>query len=104
MYVNDLNLVETLEELTITKFLKREFEMKDLGKTRFCLDLQIEHFQNGVLVHQSTNIKKILKRFNMDKAHSLSSSMVVQSLDVKNDSFRPCKNCEKLLSPCCQNF
>ena len=41
----------------------------------------------------------ILKRFNMDKAHPLSSPMVVRSLDVKNDPFRLCENSEKLLSP-----
>ena len=73
--------------------------MKDLGKTKFCIGLQIEHFPNGVLVHQSTYIKKILKRFNMDKAHPLSSPMVVRSLDVKNDPFRPCENGEELLGP-----
>ena len=33
----------------------------------------------------------------MDKAHHLSSPMVVRSLDVKNDSFRPCKKDEELL-------
>ena len=78
VYVDDLNLVETLEELIKTaKCFKREFEMKDLGETKFCFGLQIEHFLNGVLVHQSTYIKKILKHFNMDKTHSLNSSMVV---------------------------
>ena len=36
VYVNDLNLVGTPEELTrITNYLKKEFEMKDLGKTKF---------------------------------------------------------------------
>ena len=35
----------------------------------------------------------------MDKAHSLSSPMVVCSLDMKNDSFRPCENGEELLGP-----
>ena len=100
VYVDDLNLVGTLEELTKTaEYLKKEFEMKDLGKTKFCIGLQIEHFPNGVLVHQSTYIKKILKRFNMDKAHPLSSPMVVRSLDVKNDPFRPCEKSEKLLGP-----
>ena len=61
--------------------------MKDLGKKKICIGLQIEHFPNGVLVHQSTYIKKILKRFNMDKAHPLSSPMVVRSLDVKMTHF-----------------
>ena len=71
--------------------------MKDLGKIKFYLDLQIEHFPNGVLVHQSTCIKKVLKQFYMNKAHPLSSQMVVRSLDVKNDPFCPCEKNEELL-------
>ena len=52
VYVDDLNLVGTPEELIrTTNYLKKEFKMKDLGKTKFCLGLQIEHFPNGVLVH-----------------------------------------------------
>ena len=40
VYVDDLNLIGTLEELTkITKYLKNEFEIKDFGKTKFCLSL-----------------------------------------------------------------
>ncbi|RVW51150.1 Retrovirus-related Pol polyprotein from transposon TNT 1-94 [Vitis vinifera] len=98
LYVDDLNLVGTLEELTrTTNYLKKEFEMKDLGKTKFCLGLQIEYFPNGVLVHQSTHIKKVLKHFYMDKAHPLSSPMVVRSLDVKKDPFRLCEKDEELL-------
>ena len=42
---------------------------------------------------------KILKRFYMDKAHPLSSPMVVRSLDVKNDPFRTCEKVEELLGP-----
>ena len=94
VYVDDLNFIGTPEELTrTTKYLKKEFEMKDLGKTKFCFSLQIEHFAIGVLVHQPTYTKKILKRFYMDKTHSLSLSMIVRSLDVKNDPFRRCENC-----------
>ena len=61
--------------------------MKDLGKTKFCLSLHIKHFPIGVLVHRSTYTKKILKHFDMDKTHSLSSPMVVCLLNVKNDQF-----------------
>jgi hypothetical protein len=53
--------------------LNKEFEMKDLGKTKFCLGLQIEHFKDGVLLHQATYTEKILKQFYMDKAHPLST-------------------------------
>ena len=35
----------------------------------------------------------------MDKAHPLSSPMVVRSLDVKKDPFRPCEKGEELLDP-----
>ena len=98
VYVDDLNLVGTAEELIrTTNYLKKEFEIKDLGKTKFYLSLQIEHFPNGILVHQSTYFKKVLKRFNMDKAHPLSFLMVVRPLDVKNDSFRHCEKNEESL-------
>ena len=58
--------------------------MKNLGKTKFSIVLQIEHFPNGVLVYQSTYIKKVLKRFYMDKTHPLSPLMVVLEKRVKN--------------------
>jgi N6-adenosine-specific RNA methylase IME4 len=41
----------------------------------------------------------MLKRFNMDKAHPLSTPMVVRSLDVKKDPYRPQENNEKVLGP-----
>ena len=50
VYVDDLNLVGTPEELTkTTNYLKTEFEMKELGKTKFCLRRQIEHLPNEFL-------------------------------------------------------
>ena len=73
--------------------------MKDLGKTKFCLNLQIEHLPNGILVHQSTYIEKVLKQFYMDKARPLSTLMVGQSLDVKKDVFRPQEDDEETLGP-----
>ena len=100
VYVDDLNLIGTAKELTrTTNYLKREFEMKDLGKTKFCLWLQIEHFPTGILVNQSAYTKKILKRFYMNEAYPLTSPMVVRSLDVKKDQFRPYEKVEELLSP-----
>ena len=73
--------------------------MKDLGKAKNFLDLQIEHFPNGVLVHQSTYIKKVLKRFYMDKSHPLNSLMIIHSLKVKYDLFCPKEDNEELLGP-----
>ena len=40
VYVDYLNLIGTPKELIkTTNYLKKEFEMKDLGKTRYCLGL-----------------------------------------------------------------
>ena len=40
VYVDDINLIGTLEELAKTdEYLKKEFEVKDLGKTKLCLGL-----------------------------------------------------------------
>ena len=73
--------------------------MKDLRKTKFCLGLQIEHLSDGIFVHQSTYTEKILNRFYMDKAHPLSTPMIVRSLDVKKDPFRPREDNEEILGP-----
>ena len=46
VYVDDLNLVGTPEELIRTKnYLKKEFEMKDLGKTKFSIVIKSSIFQ-----------------------------------------------------------
>ncbi|KAJ9551943.1 hypothetical protein OSB04_015988 [Centaurea solstitialis] len=100
VYVDDLNIVGTPGELPrAIECLKRGFEMKDLGKTKFCLGLQIEHLKDGILVHQETYIEKVLKRFYMDKSHPLSTPMVVRSLDVEKDHFRPPTDDEDILGP-----
>ena len=88
MYVDDLNLVGTLEELTrTTKLIEKGILDERSWENKIFLGLQIEHFPIGVLVHKSAYTKKILKRFYMDKTHSLSSPMVGRSLDVKMTHF-----------------
>ena len=98
VYVDDLNIIGTENEIyDATVYLKDEFEMKDLGKTKYCLGLQIEHMHNGIFVHQSNYTEKILKRFNMDKANPLSTPMVVRSLNIETDPFRPYEENEEIL-------
>ena len=100
VYVDDINIIETLEELTKTvEYLEREFEVKDLRKTKLCLGLELEHKINGILVHQSAYTKRILECFNMDKSHPLSTPMVVRSLEPHKYPFRPKKPDEEILDP-----
>ena len=53
VYVDDINIVGTLNELTkAIDCLKKKFEMNDVGRTKFCLGLQIEYLNKCVFVHQ----------------------------------------------------
>ena len=59
VYVDDMNLIGTLEEFEKTaSHLKSEFEMK-LGKLSFS-GLELENCVEGILVHQYNYTKKIL--------------------------------------------
>ena len=77
-----MNLIRTFEELSKTvEYLKKEFKVKDLGKTKLCLGLELEHKANRIIVHQSAYTQRVLKRFYMDKAYPLSTPMVVRLLE-----------------------
>ncbi|XP_050896776.1 secreted RxLR effector protein 161-like [Lathyrus oleraceus] len=98
--MDGINIIGTPEELPkAMNCLKKEFEMKDLGKTKLCLGLQIEHLDKEIFVHQEGYIEKVLKHLYMDKCHPLSTPMVVRSLDVEKVPFRPRENDEELLGP-----
>jgi hypothetical protein len=57
VYVDDLNIIGHAKDRDeACKNLKKEFEMKDLGKIKFYLGLQIEHLQMCILVYQSTYV------------------------------------------------
>jgi hypothetical protein len=49
VYIDDLNIIGTTGE--IQKTLKKKFEIKYLGKTKFYLGLQIEHLVNRIIIH-----------------------------------------------------
>jgi hypothetical protein len=68
VYVDDLNLIGTSQGLSgAMNCLKKEFEMKDLGRTKFCLGLKIDHQKGGILLHQSIYMEKILNSFTWIK-------------------------------------
>ena len=100
VYVDDLNIIGSTPDIDEARnHLKMEFEMKDLGKTKFCLGIQLEHLPSGIMVHQSAYIQKILEKFNMDKSYPSKTPMVVRSLDVEKDPFRPRDDGEEVLGP-----
>jgi hypothetical protein len=69
VYVDDLNITGHTKDIDEAhSLLKMKFEMKDLAKTKFCLGLQLEHLQTGIVVHHYPYALKVLESFNMDKA------------------------------------
>ena len=54
---------------------------------------------NKILVHQSNYTERVLKRFNMANANPLSIPMVVRSLNIDKDPFRPHEENEEVLGP-----
>jgi hypothetical protein len=98
VHVDDLNIIGNEEDINEARHhLKTEFEMKDLGQSKFCLGLQLEHLPSGIVVHQSAYTHKMLEKFNMDKSYPSKTPMVVRSLDVEKDPFRPREDGEEIL-------
>ncbi|KAL4555018.1 hypothetical protein LXL04_037628 [Taraxacum kok-saghyz] len=85
LYINDMNIIGTPGELeNVTYCLKEKFEMKDLDKTKFCLDFQTEHTKNG---------------FYIDNSQQLTNPTVVRHFEAEKVQFRHCKKYEILLVP-----
>jgi hypothetical protein len=88
VYVDDLNIIGNKPNINEARHhLKKEFEMKDLGQTKFCLGLQLEHFHSGIFIYQAAYVQKVLGKFNMDKSYPTKTSMVVRSIDIEKDPF-----------------
>ena len=96
IYVDDLNLVGTKDTTSrAIALLISKFEMKDLGKTSFCLGLQISHTPiGGILLHQVTYIRAFLKHFGMHQANPLSAPIMGRS-KTSDDPYRPLKEKEE---------
>jgi hypothetical protein len=66
VYVDDLNIIGTEIDINETRdHIKIESEIKDFGKTKFCLGLQLEYVPKCILIHQSAYVHNILEKFNM---------------------------------------
>jgi hypothetical protein len=90
VYVNDLNIIGNEPNINeVCHHLKTEFEMKDLGQTKFYFGLQLEHLRSGIFVYQVAYVQKVSEKFNMDKSYPIKTLMVVRSLDIEKDPFRP---------------
>ena len=92
VYVDDLNLVDTPVTCQhAMDLLTTQFQMKLLGRTSFCLGLQIFHIPGrDIFLHQTTYTQKLLKCFGMDKSNPLFAPMT-GCTKIADDPYRPCE-------------
>jgi hypothetical protein len=98
VYMDDLNIIGHTKDIDEARnHLKTEFEIKNLRRTKFCLGLQLKHLHMGILIHQSTYVLKVLEKFNMDKAYSARTPMVIRALEKYKYPFRLKEEGEEVL-------
>jgi hypothetical protein len=57
VYIDDLNIIGMKLDINEShNHLKTELEIKDFGKCKIFLSLQLEHLPTCILVHQSTYV------------------------------------------------
>ena len=98
IYVDGIIFCTTNQNLykNFSKLMQGEFEMSMIGELKYFLGLQIKQLKNRILIHQDKYAKDLLKRFDMNKAKSISTPMHhSQVLEANEDGD---KVSDKLLS------
>ena len=76
LYIDDLLVIGSKQLIDIFKEeMKKAFEMTDLRRMSFFLDMQIKHKQSTIFVTRSKYAKEILKKFKMEDCRPTSSLM-----------------------------
>lgn len=98
VYVDDLNILGTPELCKYAReILTKNFDMKYLGHTTYCLGLQVHHVPDGgILLHQQAYVQKILKVFQMDQANPLAAPMIGRS-KTNDDPYQPREEEEEIV-------
>ncbi|WJZ81341.1 hypothetical protein VitviT2T_001188 [Vitis vinifera] len=66
-----------------------EFEMSMMGELNFFLGLQIKQLKEGIFINQAKYIRDLLKRFNMEEAKTMKTSMSSSIKLDKNKKGKP---------------
>lgn len=78
LYLDDLIFTRN-DDLMITEFsnsIKSEFDMTDMDKMRYFLDLEVTQMSNGVFVCQKKYVMDVLHKFDMDSCNYVHNSIV----------------------------
>jgi hypothetical protein len=77
IYVDDIIFGSTNQDFCeeFGKMMANEFEMSMIGELSYFLGLQINQLKNGIFVSECKYIKYMLKKFGMEDAKAISTSM-----------------------------
>jgi len=86
IYVDDLIIIGKDEELksSFKRELEKEFEMKDLGKLKYILGIEVEYLKNGLKISQKKYVREVLTRFGMENKSPLSTPSIEELTQEKN--------------------
>ena len=77
VYVDDLIITGDCEEevLQTKKNLSVRFQMKELGHLKHFLGLEVDHSEEGMVLHQQKYSRDLLKKFGMTNSKPISTPM-----------------------------
>ena len=89
VYVDDLLLIaETLEEIEqMKRSLSDTFKMKDMGQLQYCLGVNFKWNESGISLCQKQYLLRILEKFGMAEANTVSTPMDPNVKLVKDDKY-----------------
>jgi hypothetical protein len=78
IYVDDITFSFTNQSFydDFSKIMTNRFEMSVMGELKFFLRFQIKQLEDGTFLNQMKYTHDILKKFGMDKAKFIKTSMV----------------------------
>ena len=89
VYVDDLILIaKSLGEIQEMKDgLSNTFKMKDMGQIRYCLGINFEMTEQGISLCQKQYLMKLLERYKLTEANTVTMPMDLNVKLVKDDSY-----------------
>ena len=89
VYVDDLILIaKSLSEIQQMKdSLSKTFKMTDMGQIRYCLGINFELTEQGISLCQKQYLIKLLERYKLAEANTVTTPMDPNVKLVKDDSY-----------------
>ncbi|GJY90455.1 retrovirus-related pol polyprotein from transposon TNT 1-94 [Tanacetum coccineum] len=87
IYVDDIIFGSTYQDMCdeFAKIMHDEFEMSMIGELNFFLGLQIKQMEDGIFFNQSTYIKEILKKFDLEDSKPMKTPMPLDTKLMKDE-------------------